>query len=132
VILLDTHAAIWFNTDAGLGRRSRATANEALAQDRLAISAISFWEIGLLIAKGRMKALVPAAELRAQALDAGMIELPLTGEIALRALEFGNLPDDPADRFIVATAVIHDAMLMTADERLLKWKHALKRMNAET
>jgi PIN domain nuclease of toxin-antitoxin system len=40
VILLDTHAAIWFTTDSGLGRRSQAIADEALANDRLAVSAI--------------------------------------------------------------------------------------------
>jgi PIN domain nuclease of toxin-antitoxin system len=51
VILLDTHAAIWFTTDdEALGKDSRAIADAALAEGRLAVSAISFWEIALLIA----------------------------------------------------------------------------------
>jgi PIN domain nuclease of toxin-antitoxin system len=63
-------------------------------------------------------------------LDSGVTELPLTGEIAIRAVDLGNLPDDPADRFIVATAIVHNAILITADERLLAWKHSLKRQDA--
>jgi prevent-host-death family protein len=58
VILLDTHAAIWFTTDSGLGKRSQAIADHALADDRLAISAVSFWEISMLVAK-RQRSLPP-------------------------------------------------------------------------
>jgi PIN domain nuclease of toxin-antitoxin system len=49
VILLDTHVVIWFTTDdAALGKTSRSIADAALAEDELAVSAISFWEIALL------------------------------------------------------------------------------------
>jgi PIN domain nuclease of toxin-antitoxin system len=125
VILLDTHALVWFTTDAGLGKKSQALADQALADDRLAVSSISFWEIALLIAKNRLKSIDSAEKLR------GVIELPVTGEIALRAVDIANLPDDPADRFIMATAIVHGATLMTADDRLLGWKHAIRRQNAE-
>jgi PIN domain nuclease of toxin-antitoxin system len=132
VIVLDTHVAIWVaSNNPALGKQSRALAQAALGQDQLSVSAISFWEMALLIAKGRFKSLDSAAELREQILRAGANELPLTGDIALRAVELGNLPGDPADRFIVATAIVHGATLMTADERLLKWRHSLKRVNAE-
>jgi len=118
------------SNDPALGKRSKALASAALAQDQLAVSAISSWEIALLIAKGRFKSLDSAAEIREQILRGGITELPLTGDIALRAVDLGNLPGDPADRFIVATAIVHGATLMTADERLLAWKHSLKRVNA--
>ena len=62
----------------------------------------------------------------------GAIELPLTGEIAILAEELEGLHGDPADRFIVATAFAHDATLVTADARLLQWRHGLRRHNAET
>jgi PIN domain nuclease of toxin-antitoxin system len=131
VILLDTHAAIWFVTnDTALGRQSRAIATQALSEDRLAISAISFWEIALLIAKGRLRALRSPVEQRAKILSSGISELPLTGDIALLAAELENLHADPADRFIAATAIAHDAALMTADDRLLRWRHKIKRQNA--
>ena len=71
------------------------------------------------------------AELRERVLNAGIIELPLTGDIALRAVDLANLPNDPADRFIMATAITHGAMLMTADEQLLSWKHTIKRQDAD-
>lgn len=62
----------------------------------------------------------------------GAVELPLTGEIAILAGELEGLHSDPADRFIVATAIAHDATLLTADDRLLKWQHGMRRHNAET
>jgi len=59
-----------------------------------------------------------------------LIEMPLDGSIAVRALDLTGLHDDPADRFIAAAAIIHGAGLMTADQRLLEWNHALERQDA--
>lgn len=133
MILLDTNAAIWLALDRpDLGRRSRRLAEKAARDGELAISAISFWEIGLLVAKGRMRRPVSVRELRRQLLSSGTAELPLTGEIAIRAAELDGLHGDPADRFVAATAITHGAMLMTADERLLQWPHSLRRHNAQT
>ena len=92
------------------------------SQSQLAISAISFWEIALLAAKNRLELRVPAAQLRAELLDAGLVELPLTGDIAVLAVELKGLDADPADRFIAATAIKHAAILITADMRLLDWQ----------
>jgi PIN domain nuclease of toxin-antitoxin system len=132
VILLDTHAAIWFmRNDAALGKKSRAMAVRALEADHLAISAISFWEMALLIARGRLRSLKDSVEQRRLMMSAGILELPLTGDIALQAVDLENLHSDPADRFIAATAVVHDATLMTADERLLAWRSKVRRQNAE-
>lgn len=130
MILLDTHAAIWLAIDQGLGKQSQRIADKALADDRLAISAFSFWELAMLIAKRRLRALKSAGEQRAKLLAAGIRELPLTGEIAILAAELENLNGDPADRIIAATAIAHDATLMTADSNLLRWSHRLKRQDA--
>jgi PIN domain nuclease of toxin-antitoxin system len=131
VILLDTHAAIWFTTDSGLGKRSQAIADDSLAHDRLAISAISFWEVSMLVAKRRLRSLDSATELRKLVLDSGINEVPLTGDIAIVAGSLEGLHGGPADRLIVATAIVHDATLVTADQRLLEWRHKLRRQNAE-
>ena len=131
MILLDTHAAIWLAIDQGLGKQSQRIADKALADDRLAISAISFWELAMLIAKRRLRAVKSANEQRMKLLAAGIRELPLTGEIAILAAELEDLHGDPADRIIAATAIAHDAMLMTADANLLRWRHRLKRQDAE-
>jgi PIN domain nuclease of toxin-antitoxin system len=131
VILLDTHAAIWLaNEDRALGRASRSMALEAREEGRLSISVVSFWEIALLAAKKRMVFLSPIAELRIEFLGTGVNEISLNGEIAILSVELENLHGDPADRFIAATAVAHNATLITADERLLRWRHPLPRFNA--
>jgi PIN domain nuclease of toxin-antitoxin system len=85
----------------------------------------------MLIARGRLRALQSAGEQRAKLLTAGIRELPVTGDIAILAAELEGLHGDPADRIIAATAIAHDAMLMTADDKLLRWRHRLKRQHAE-
>jgi PIN domain nuclease of toxin-antitoxin system len=133
VILLDTHVALWLTLDSqSLGKRSRRIAQQAAKENELAISAMSFWEIALLIAKGRLRPPERANEMRRRILSEGAIELPLTGEIAILAGELDDLHADPADRFIAATAIAHDAVLVTADDRLLQWRHSVRRHNAET
>jgi PIN domain nuclease of toxin-antitoxin system len=64
-------------------------------------------------------------------MQAGIREIPLTGEIAIIAVGLEALHNDPADRFIAATAIAYDASLMTADERLLTWRSKVKRIDAE-
>ena len=132
MILLDTHAAIWFSAASpALGKQSEALARQALAEDRLVVSAITFWEIAMLTAKRRLESTEPPAEQRSRILSGGIIEIPLTGDVALLAVQLTDLPGDPADRFIAATAIAHGATLLTADKRLLDWRHkTMKRQNA--
>ena len=92
--------------------------------------AIAFWEVGLLQARRRLKLPMSIREWRDAVLAAGVIELPLDGATAVRALDLAGLHEDPADRFIVATALLHNAALMTADGRLLDWRHAMERHDA--
>jgi PIN domain nuclease of toxin-antitoxin system len=131
VILLDTNAAIWMTTgDISLGRHSRVLIAKAAADERLAISAISFWEIALLVTKRRLITDKTPSQLRRELLGSGVIEIPLTGDIAVLAVELAGLPSDPADRFIAATAIAHGAALMTADSALLRWPHTVERLDA--
>src|SRR5690349_19146607 len=130
VILLDTHVAVWLlRDDAALGKKARALCTAAIDRGELAISAISFWELALLIKKRRWRSLDDASEYRAQMMRAEVHELPLTGEIAMLAVDLLNLHPDPADRFIAATALAHNATLITADEALLRWKTDVTRHN---
>lgn len=129
-VLLDTHAAIWLVTDdEQLGKRARSLIEAASRNSELALSAISFWEIALLLARGRLDSTMPAIELRARLLQAGIREIPLTGDIAVASTQL-TLHGDPADRFIAASAISLSATLVSADEKLLTWKHALKRQDA--
>jgi PIN domain nuclease of toxin-antitoxin system len=131
VILLDTHALVWVDTDARkLGRQARLLIERAWARAELAISAVTFWEAALLHDKRRLRLPEPAAQWRKKLLDAGYLELALDGEMSIRAVDLTGLPVDPADRFIAATALCHGAALMTADEELLGWNHTLVRHDA--
>lgn len=131
MILLDTHAALWMaNAEQPLGKHSQTMVQEALGEGQLAVSAISFWEIALLAAKGRLALTHTASELRTELLNTGVLELPLTGDIAVLAVGLDTLHGDPADRFIAATAIARDATLITADRVLLRWQHKLRRQNA--
>lgn len=130
MILLDTHVVIWLTSGGpAIGKQSRALYEQALKNNELSISAISFWEMAMLVAKGRLGAVQSPAQHRSQILNAGARELPVTGDIAILAAGL-DLHGDPADRFIVATAIAHDATLMTADRALLRWRNKLPRQNA--
>jgi hypothetical protein len=59
-----------------------------------------------------------------------LLELPVSGEIAIVAVELSEFHADPIDRLIVATARTHAARLMTADRRILAWQGPLDRQDA--
>lgn len=115
-LLLDTHIWLWGLLEPGrLGPQTvsklRDTTNE------IWLSPISTWEALLLHTKGRIHLSLDLVEWLAES-TAGMREAPLTHEIALVAQQL-NLHQDPADRFLAATAQVLDLTLVTADERLL-------------
>jgi PIN domain nuclease of toxin-antitoxin system len=92
-----------------------------LRDDILFVSAFSFWEIALVARRRRLTLAYPSQEWRQKVLRLGIVEVPLTGEIGIRAAELEGLNGDPADRIIAATATSQGATLLTADERLLSW-----------
>ncbi len=56
--------------------------------------------------------------------------MPLSAEIALLAAELDELHGDPIDRIIVATALVEDAVLLTADRSILEWNGKMRRQDA--
>lgn len=131
MILLDTHALVWMDQDdAALGKTSRRLVQAAWNSDGVAVSAISFWECEMLHAAGRLVLPRPPGQWRAELLSAGLIEIPINGEVAMLSVQLDLGHKDPADRFIVATAILKGAALLTADGKLLQWKHTLKRHDA--
>lgn len=131
MILLDTHALVWMDADdPALGKTSRRLIQQAWDAESLAVSAISFWECAMLQQRERLTLPMPAHVWRMDLIAAGLQECPLDGEVAILAAQLEFLHKDPADRFITATAMVQAATLVTADERLLSWKHRLKRQDA--
>ncbi|MCY4154837.1 MAG: type II toxin-antitoxin system VapC family toxin [Gammaproteobacteria bacterium] len=125
-ILLDTHVWLW--TQEAQERLGSKSKDMLLNEDNtLFISSISSLEIarlawgGRLTLAGKLRTWVPEA---LQALHAETILI--THEIALAAYELpGEFHRDTADRILVATAVVHDLILMTADNRILAYPHLL-------
>ena len=115
-LLLDTHIWIWLlQSPERLGARAhRELANPA---NELWVSPISTWEALLLHRKRRVELTADfLAWLRKS--TPGFHQAPLTHEIVLAAEQL-DLPADPADRFLAATAQVLDLTLVTADRRLL-------------
>lgn len=131
MIVLDTHVLVWLDVGgAELGRKARSRLEAAQRGREVAVSAVSFWECAFLMQRGRLDLRRPPAVWREELLRNGLIELPLDGAAAMRAAELTGLPKDPADRFIVATAMAHDAAFMTADEKLLRTAPVRERIDA--
>ena len=93
------------------------------------MSAISFWEMGMLQAKGRIIYPEYVSVWRREQLRQGLIEIPVDGNIGIRANTLADFHADPADRLIVATA-LEGHELITADERILAWPGQLTRLDA--
>lgn len=122
MIVLDTHAWIWYASDSGdLSRAARAAIRRA---DTLGVHPISCWEVMLLAERGRVRFRMPPEDWIREALARPKIEiLDFSPSAAVRAAQFGNaFPGDPADRFIVAAALEAKAALVTRDERITAWK----------
>lgn len=131
MIVLDTHVLAWADSDERkLGRKTRALIERLWARGEVSVCAMSFWEVALLRDRGRLELPLPVDEWRGQLLAAGLLEISVDGNVAIRAVSLGGLPSDPADRLIVAAALLHDAALVTADERLLGWDHPMVRHDA--
>jgi PIN domain nuclease of toxin-antitoxin system len=130
-VLLDTHALIWFATDnPRLGNRAKLSIERAARSAELAVSAMTFWEIALLIARERLGGQADAAIWRRDTLASGVAEIPVSGTIGIEAVRLRDLHQDPADRIIVATAIAENSALVTADHRLLDWPGQLSRIDA--
>jgi PIN domain nuclease of toxin-antitoxin system len=116
-LLLDTHIWIWSLAEPKrLSRRVQQELRDV--HNELWLSPVSTWEALLLHAKGRIRL---RGDLRDWVANATMHlrEAPLTHEIVVAAHQLPLPHQDPADRFLAATAGTLDLTLVTADERLL-------------
>lgn len=133
MILLDTHVLVWLRAgDSKLGARARRAVEKVHQSGGLAVSAITFWEVGMLQNAGRLKLAMGLASWRRRILDDGVTEIPVTGAIGIRATEILPAHADPADRMIVASAVVAKATLCTADGPLLDREMPITTIDATT
>jgi PIN domain nuclease of toxin-antitoxin system len=121
VILLDTHALLWLEFAAEkLSVAARAAIEFSdKAGEKLAVSAVSLWEIALLCQRKRITLLLPLEDFLRQVEEIYVIR-PLTAEICIRGASLTPpFPKDPMDRLIAATALAENLTLITADRSIL-------------
>ena len=121
MILMDTCAIVWDALEpTRLTAKARNAIDKADHHNALIISDISIWEISMLIKKGRIEVAATAANFINLFLQYRHIAVQsIPPEIAELSVNFGGeINNDPADRIIAATAIIHNAQLVTADTNL--------------
>jgi PIN domain nuclease of toxin-antitoxin system len=119
-LLLDTSVFLWMVfDDPKLGRKTKR-ALEASSTE-LWLSPVSIWESLMLERGGKIRLEPNPLRWARDTLAAFPFrEAALNHEVALRSRAIQIDHEDPADRFLAATAAVYDLTLLTADERLLK------------
>ena len=123
MIILDTCAIIY---DALVEDQLTTLATKELARadqnNALIVSDISFLELAMLVKKGKLEINSKVSEFINLYLQSRNISvIPMSPEIAELAMSFdASINNDPADRIISATSIIHNARLITSDKNLRK------------
>jgi PIN domain nuclease of toxin-antitoxin system len=126
VIVLDTHALVWWvSGDDTLSRKARQAIEQELAGGEIVVSAISAWEIAMLVEREK---LVLSMEVERWLSTVAQIEavriVPVDVEISIKSVNLpGEFHKDPADRMIVATARKFAIPLVTKDEKIRAYPH---------
>ncbi|MDQ2860218.1 MAG: type II toxin-antitoxin system VapC family toxin [Pseudomonadota bacterium] len=124
-LLLDTHIALWLDTgDEKLRLPTRALIDDCWrGGGTIFLSAVSAWEIALLVDSGRIDLDLPVAGWVDQFLARPGVEAaPLDCRAASRAYDWRDLRHrDPADRLLIATSIELHCPLVTYDERIARF-----------
>jgi PIN domain nuclease of toxin-antitoxin system len=119
VIVLDTHALLWWTLDPEKLSDRAALVLESVQSHGAFASAISIWEIGIKVKRGRLGLPISVEDFALRLHRDSVIELvPVDTDIWLRSLALPWEHADPADRVIVATALAKSLPLLTKDESI--------------
>jgi len=127
VILIDTQVLLWFTEgDRRLGNQARLLVSEEWKAEQLGISAMSLWEIGMLLDKRRISLSLPLSVYVRRIVDEEKLKVvPVDRTIAIESGQLpAGLPGDPGDRLIAATARTLGLPLLTADRDILTYAAA--------
>lgn len=109
-LLLDTHVVLW--QLSGERELSQSAIAAIAAADDLLFSVVSFAEIGIKAAAGK---LVVPPDLKAKITDAGVRSLALAAAHGLAVAQLPTHHRDPFDRLLIAQAMTEGLTLVTAD-----------------
>jgi PIN domain nuclease of toxin-antitoxin system len=124
-LLLDTHIVLWLDSgDERLGEATQRVIDAAWKTGgRILLSAISVWEIAVLVDKGFIELDLPVEEWVERFLDRpGLEAVALDHATAARAYRLHHLEHrDPADRLLIASAIGLGCPLVTHDDRIRRF-----------
>lgn len=126
MIVLDTHALIWWvNGDALLSAPAKTAIQAAQQGGRVLVSAISIWEIAMLVERGRIALAMDLDQWLSAVQDLdGVDVIPVSAQVAMQSANLpGEFHKDPADRMIVALARELNAPVITADQKIQRYAH---------
>lgn len=117
-LLADSHVLVWWLDDPG---RLSAGAREAIADPRndVLISAASIWELGLKIARGKLR--MPENFLTVLRED-GFSDLAVTNDHARRSIHLPPVHGDPFDRMLIAQSLEEGLVLVTRDQLIQQYE----------
>lgn len=120
MILLDTHALIWWIEESGhLSDRAAAAIEQ---RGPALVSPISFWELATLIERGRVAVDRELTRWCRDLLASATVEVAtLTPSAAIAAARLPEFHGDPADRLIYATARELGVLLVSKDTRIREY-----------
>jgi PIN domain nuclease of toxin-antitoxin system len=123
-VLLETCTAIWLMGKTPISDKSRKAIRLArVSGSGVYVSVFCAWEIGMLVAKGKIQLTKTPADWLDELLAQPRVRLAaLTTRILLSSTALpGNPPADPADRIVVATARAHGYTVVTRDREILDY-----------
>jgi PIN domain nuclease of toxin-antitoxin system len=125
MILLDTHALIWWVNGDPMSPRATSAMAVELEGGEIAISSITAWEIAMLTTRGRLSLSIDVTAWLAAIKQIERVRfVAIDNEIAVDAVELpGEFHKDPADRLIVATARKLRVPIVTADQKITGYPH---------
>ena len=119
MILLDTHALLWWALDPVRLSKGATEVVEAMEDEGGYASSISVWELGIKVQRGQLELPITVDELARRVERGGVVELvSVDTRTWLRTLSLDWAHRDPADRVIVATALIKEVPVLTKDKTL--------------
>lgn len=115
IIVLDTHIWVWFITQE-FARFPAHWRDIIETVELVGISPVSCYEVALAQQRGRLELPCAAEQWFQDALEpSGIKLLPITAEIAYKAVSLSPVHKDPFDRLIIATALVYQAKLASID-----------------
>lgn len=121
MLVLDTHALYWWANQTP-GKLAQSHVNAIETADFLAISAMTCWEMAWLVTHERITLKLSIFEWLNRVEESGVAIIPVSRTIAELAATLPEHHKDPVDQIIIATAIAHQAQLVSVDERFPEYR----------